>query len=816
MPLLMSSLRHDLQLATRLLWKRPAFSGVVILTLAIGIGLNTAVFSVVHAMLVRPLPGVQSPDELVQLYRAYPGDNFGSLAIPDVYDLQDRSARTFTGLAGWTFAPISVGTSDRPLTGMGQLVTANFFEVLGVRPVMGRTFVADEDRGPGAHPVVVLSHAGWREHFDSDPDIVGRQIQVNGRAMDVVGVAPEGFGGAMPMLSPMLWAPLMQLDTMKPDSAGMLTSRGNRFMNGLGRLAPGVTFAQAGDQLEAAMASLRSEHPDSYTNVALNLVRQSDAGIHPTMRGAQVGGSAVVMAVVGLLLLIACVNVANLFLARAAERGREMAVRLSIGATRWHLIRQLLTESLVLAALAGAAGLLVASWAIALVNQIGVPIGIDVRPDLRLSPAVLGFAALATLATSMLFGLAPALQATRPQLVPALKGLKSGGRSRSRATQGLVMAQMALSMVLLVCAGLFLANLRSAMSVDRGFDHRDVLLANIDPGLQGYSRGRAEEFFRTLSENLTASPAVRSVAFTDAVPLGLGSADRGVAIPGYVAGPRERMSIHYSIVSPGYFGTLGVPVREGRDFTDADLESSAPVLIVNERFGERFWPGESPLGRTVHVAGADHTVVGVVPTGKYRSLGEEPLSYMFMAQAQHWTAAMSVVVHTNGDPSAVVHTLDAEVRALDSGMPLASVRTMDQHLGFTLLPARLTGVTLGVFGLIGLALASIGVYGVMAHSVGQRTREIGIRIALGSSGRGVLRLLMRQGLWVVAIGGAVGLAGAFGLSGVLRSQLYGDHAIDPLVFAGVPLVLLAVSAAAIWIPARRASRLDPLVALRNE
>jgi hypothetical protein len=228
----------------------------------------------------------------VQLYRAYPGDNFGSLAIPDVYDLQDRSARTFTGLAGWTFAPFSVGTSDRPLTGMGQLVTANFFEVLGVRPVMGRTFVADEDRGPGAHPVVVLSHAGWREHFDSDPDIVGRQIQVNGRAMDVVGVAPEGFGGAMPMLSPMLWAPLMQLDTMKPDSAGMLTSRGNRFMNGLGRLAPGVTFAQAGDQLEAAMASLRSEHPDSYTNVALNLVRQSDAGIHPTMRGAQVGGSA--------------------------------------------------------------------------------------------------------------------------------------------------------------------------------------------------------------------------------------------------------------------------------------------------------------------------------------------------------------------------------------------------------------------------------------------------------------------------------------------------------------------------------------------
>ncbi len=816
----MSQLPQNLRLAIRMLWKRPLFTAVVVLTLAIGIGLNTAVFSVVHALLLRPLPGVAAPDRLVQVYRTFPGEQFGSLSIPDTYDIRERAAQAFRGLAGWTFATVSLSASDRPLTVMGQLVTANYFDVLGVRPAMGRVFTADEDQGPGAHQVVILSHNGWNDQFAADPDIIGREIVVNGRTMTVVGVTPQGFGGAMPMISPALWIPLMQLDHIRPDSAGSLTARGNSFMFGVGRLADGTDVRQAREQMAAVLTGLQADFPESYSTIGFNLVPVPEAGIHPTMRGAQLGLSAVVMGVVVMLLLIACVNVANLFLARARDRSREMAVRLAVGASRSALVKQLLTESILLAILAGAAGLLVASWVMGFANQIGAPVELDVRPDLELNPVVLLFTLGITLITGVLFGLAPALQASRPALIPALKGETAGSGGRWRATQGLVIAQMALSMVLLVCSGLFLVNLQSATTVDLGFTNRNVLLANVNPAMQGYTRERSEEFFRRLREDLQQNPAVQSVAYTTAPPLGLGSSDRGISIPGYAESPGERMSIHYSLVSPGYFETLGIPLLSGRDFTDRDRDGAMPTIIVNQRFAETYWPDRDPIGRIVKVgrseSGTDHTVVGVVPTGKYRSLGEPPLAYMFLAQAQHWSSSVSVLVRTATEPSAQIAALSAEVQDLDASMPLSTVRTMDQHLGFTLLPARLTGVTLGVFGIIGLALASIGMYGVMAQSVGQRTREIGLRIALGSTSGGVVRLVMRQGLALVLIGAGVGLAGAAGVSQLLRGLLYGEQAISPLVFAAVPIALLAVAAAAIWIPAHRASQLDPLVALRAD
>lgn len=817
---MLSSLPRNVRLAARVLWKRPVFAAVVVLTLAIGIGLNTAVFSVVHALLLRPLPGVEAPDRLVQVYRTFPGDDFGSLSIPDAYDIRDRASTSFSGLAAWTFATVSLSTSDRPITAMGQLVTANYFDVLGVRPALGRTFTPDEDRGPGAHQVIVLSHNGWHEQFGGDPEIIGRSVTVNGRQMTVVGVAPKGFGGAMPMLSPVLWVPLMQLDQIKPDSAGSLTNRGNSFMFGVGRLTPDTTVVQARDQMTAVLGGLRKDFPASYSDIGFNLVPVPDAGIHPTMRGAQLGLSAVVMGVVGMLLLIACVNVANVLLARAHERSREMAVRLAIGASRKALVHQLLTESLLLSLLAGAAGLVVAAWAMSFANAISTPLELDVRPDLRLNPTVLLFTIGITLATGVVFGLVPALQSTRPALVSALKGDTPGSGGRWRTTQGLVVAQMALSMVLLVCSALFLVNLQSATTVDLGFANRNVLLANVNPAMQGYTREGAEEFFRRLREELIHNPAVRSVAYATEPPLGLGSSDRGIAIPGYTEGPRERMSIHYSVVSPGYFDTLGIPLVTGRDFADRDREGALPTIVVNQEFANRFWPDQDPIGRIVTLGrrakGVDHTVIGVVPTGKYRSLGEPPLAYMFLAQAQHWNAAVTIMVSTTGVPSDLIAPLTTQAHQLDAALPVSTVRTMEQHLGYTLLPARITGITLGLFGVIGLALASIGIYGVMAQSVGQRKREIGIRIALGSSSAGVMGLVMRQGLVLVAIGAGIGLAGAAVVSQVLRGLLYGEHAISPVVFVVVPAALLSVAAAAIWIPARRASRLDPLVALRLE
>jgi len=534
------------------------------------------------------------------------------------------------------------------------------------------------------------------------------------------------------------------------------------------------------------------------------------------LRSAEVGMSAVVMAVVAILLLIACVNVANLFLARARDRAREMAIRLSLGAERRALLRQLLVESLVFSAASGMAGLLVATWAISLANRIPLPMDVAFSPDLRLSPAVLAFTLAVTVLTAVIFGFAPAWQATRPDLIPALKGEAPAGQPRSRMRGGLVVAQMALSIVLLICAGLFLVNLKAATSVEKGFVSEHRLTASLDPSLQGYTRARTDEFYRRLTERLRGNPAVAAVGFVDLLPLSLGENDRTVQIPGYVPAKNENMSLYTADATPGYFAAMGTPVTAGREFEERDDSASVPSLIINQKFADRFWPGQSPLGKTVHTAGKDRTVIGVVPTGKYQRLGEDPAPFMWLAHNQHWNAGQVIVVQLKGDPTAFIPTLRAEVRALDAELPVVDVKTMDEHLGIALLPARLAGTVLGIFGLLGLLLASVGVYGVMSYSVSQRTREIGIRMAVGAAQGDVIKLVMRQGLTLVLIGVIIGLAGALGASQLLKSVLYGGQMVDPLTFSAVPLLLIAVAALATWIPSRRAAALDPLVALRHE
>ncbi|HUF50737.1 MAG TPA: ABC transporter permease [Longimicrobiales bacterium] len=812
----LGNLWRDVRYAARQLARNRVYSAAAIITLALGIGLNTAVFSTVHALLFRPLPGVHEPDRLVQVYRSHPTIEYGSNSIPHFNDVRARARDVFAGVAAWRFVPVHVSVDGRTARVMGQLVSADFFAVLGARMAHGRGFLPEEAVGRGAHPVAVLGHGTWRTMFGGDPTVVGRTVVLNGRSYEVVGVAGAGFRGPIAVVEPALWVPLMQLEHFMPGAAANFEQRGNSFLLSFARLQPDVTVEQARARMATLVAELREEFHGHYDEQSIHIVPQAEAGMNPQWQGAQRALSAVLMAVVAVLLLIACVNVANLMLARARQRSREMAVRLSLGAGRGQLVRQLLIESLLLALIAGAAALLLARLAIGVLNGVRLPFEFPISPDLRLSGPVLAFTLAVSLVTGFVFGLVPALQATAPALVPALKGESLPGGSRARASRVLVVVQMALSLVLLIAAGLFVRSLAAAVEIETGFDDANVLIATVDPGLQGYDRARAEAFYATLGERLRAQPSVVAVGFAEMVPLGMGDQQRGVAIPGYVPATGETMSFDYNIVTPGYFEAMGIATLRGRVFTGSDAANGARVVVINEQFGERFWPGEDPVGRTVVVTGEEHTVIGVVPTGRYHSLGEAPKPYYYLAQAQWWNWAMTVHVRTAGDPARFEPMLRAEVRALDPDLPLADMRTMTEALGFALLTARLAGTALAAFGLLGLLLAAIGIYGVMAQSVTQRTREIGIRMAVGAAHAQVVGALMRQGLTLVAMGAVLGLAGGWGAWRLVRGMLHGTTAPDVVTFTVVPLLLIAVAACAIWIPARRAARVDPVVALRTE
>ena len=812
----MRTILDDIRYAVRVLVKNPLFTGVVVVTLALGIGLNTAVFSVIDGLLLRPLPGTRAPNELVQLYRTYRGENFGSSSIPHYFDVRDRSGNTFSGVMLWSFETMNLATGGRNERVLGVMASANHFSVLGVNAALGRTFVPAEDTGRGAHPVAVLSWSTWKGAFGGDPKIVGRTIVLNGRSYSVIGVAPQEFRGAQPLVIPAMWVPLTQYDDIRPGQRDGYTNRSSNSFNLVARLKPGVTLAQANAQMKALIAGLRAEHPQDYEQSEINIVLQSEAGIHPTFRSAQVALSSVVMAVVGVLLLIACVNVANLFLARARDRAREMAVRISLGAKRSRLVQQLLTESLLFAGVSGLAGVGLAWWVIKLANRIQLPMSVDFSADLHLSPLVVAFAFGVSLLTGLLFGLAPALQATNPSLIPALKGEAPAGQSRSRASKGLVVAQMALSIVLLVSAGLFLRDLQNVTTVDKGFVAENLLIADLAPGLQGYNRARSEELYRRLREKLADNPNVKAVGFVDNVPLGLSENDSYVEIAGYTPAKNENMSLQNTRVMPGYFEAMGIPLKQGRAFTEQDDTASVPVMIVNEQMAKKYWAGTSPVGKTVKYGGKEHTVIGVVPTGKYQRLGEPPTPFYYLAQAQHWSQSMSIVIRTTGDPQVVAPVLRSAAASFDETLPVSDIRTMTRHLGIALMPARLAGAALGVFGLLGLVLASVGMYGVMAYTVSQRRREIGIRMAIGAAGGDVVGMIMKQGLSLVVVGAIIGIGGALAASRLLHGVLYSPSVIDPMTFAGVPLLLTGVAALASWLPARRASGVNPLEALRRE
>jgi len=546
-------------------------------------------------------------------------------------------------------------------------------------------------------------------------------------------------------------------------------------------------------------------------------VNQMEAGIHPSFRSAQLGMSGVMLAVVALLLLIACVNVANLFLTRARERRREMGIRLSLGAGRGRIVQQLLTESLVFSAVAGAAGLGLSSLTVRFLSRIRPPMDGPWAFAIEMDDTVLLFTIAVTVAAGILFGLAPALQSARPDTVSAVKGEASRKAGGSRMSSGLVVLQIALSLLLLVTSGLFIRSLQGATRLDPGFDEpRNLVVASVNPRLQGYEAERARQFFDRLLEDVRALPETRAVGISDWLPLGLSGSDRGVSVPGYEFVEGERQSLYFATVTEGFLEALGVELLEGRTYTAKDDASAPPSIIVNQRFAEHFWPGQSAIGKVVHTAGKDREVIGVVANGKYRTLGEGPTDMMFLPLRELFRTEVTIVARTAAAPATVLRRIQEIVREADPDMPVYDVRTMEDHMGIALLPARLGGSVLGLFGLLGLALAAVGIYGVMAYSVAQRTRELGIRVALGADRRRVVRLVLGEGMRLTTIGAVLGLGGAVLAGRVVRGLLYNVSALDPAAFLVVPTVLVAVAALAVYVPARRAASVEPVRALKVE
>ena len=815
--MMMSDFLQDLRYSVRMLAKNPVFTAAAVLTLALGIGLNAATFSAVNGILLRPLPGAAEPERLVQLYRHWPGMEFGSVSIPHYQDVRDRSDEVFEDVAAYYFTPMSLAADGRNERIMGLLVSADFFRTYGATPALGRGFIpGEEDRGAGAHPVAVLGHGFWQSRFGGDPNVVGRTLVLNGHPFEVVGVAPADFRGPVTFADIPVYVPLMMQMEIDP-GYNLIEARGSNMMTAVARLRDGVTVEQAQQRMAAMLLELREEFPDAYDDqVGTTMVPQMEAGIHPMFRGAQMGLSSVMMAVVSLLLLIACVNVANLFLARARERSREMGIRVSLGAGRRRILQQLLTESLVFSLISGAAGLGLASVAVGFLQQIRPPMDGPWHFAVDMDNRVLFFTLGVSLLAGLLFGLAPALAASRPDTLAAVKGGR-GGKQRSRRGDALVVLQMALSLMLLISSGLFLRSLESATDIDPGFDEpKSIVMAAVDPALQGYAEAGSRDFLDRLLEDVAALPEVRTAALTDWIPLGLGGSDRGVTIPGYDFAEGERQSLNYADVSEGFVEAMGIDLMEGRSFTRQDDEAGPPVIIVNQRMAERFWPGQSALGRVVVTAGKERQVVGVVETGKVRSLGEAPTEMMYLPLRERFTAGVSIVARTSGDPRVVLQRIREIVRQADSDMPVFDVRTMEDHMGIALLPARLGGAVLGLFGILGLILAAVGIYGVMAYSVAQRTRELGIRVALGADREGVVRLVLGEGMRLTLVGTVLGLLAAAAAAQLLKGLLYNVDPLDPVAFTLVPTILLSVAALAIYLPARRASRVDPIRALKTE
>jgi predicted permease len=825
------SILFDLRYALRGLGRQPGFTGVAILSIALGIGLNTTIFSVVNAVLLKKLP-VSEPDRLVEVYTNLSEEMpYLTTSYPDYRDLRD-SVDALEGLAAYAMVRGILFLEGSPQLVSGEVVTGNYFEVLGIQPQKGRFFLPEEDDTEGTHPVVVLSHGFWQRALGGDPGAVSRTIRVSGVEYTVVGIAPESFTGLIPGIKPEFWTPTamvqslrfsgIQADTPSPTGDTRREKRGTRWLFVKGRLAPGRTIEEARSQVDTVLARLSEEHPVTNEKVKGIVLPLSEVRFHPMVDGTLNQAGAVLLIAVGLVLLIACANVANMLLARSLNRGREIALRLSVGASRAQLVRQLMTESLVLAALGALAGIGIGAVTARLLSTFPLPAPIPLTFAYGLDGNVVLYALALSLGTALAFGLAPAFRASRPDLVPVLKGNTAGTSGPGRGSflsRALVVGQLAVSLVLLVAGALLTRGLIEAHGAELGFDADRVSTLSFDLGMSNYSLEGAQAFQRDAVERLGGVPGVEAVSLAIRMPLAPDINMEGVRIPGHHRADDDPTPIDATYVDEAYFRVMGIPIVEGRAFDDSDREGSPPVVIINEAMKRLYWPNESPLGARIYSDGFDspsHEIVGVAKDHKVRTVSEEPRPYLHFARAQSPSVMTTVMVRSAGAPESVLPLLEREIHAMNPEILLTESSTARQIVDVTLLPALTGASLLGGFGALALLLAAVGLYGVIAYSVSRRTQEVGLRMAIGASRSDVLKLVLRSGMGLALVGVGLGTVASVLVGNVLGAYLYGVSPLDPLAYSIAALVLLSVAALANLVPALRASRVSPMAALRYE
>lgn len=838
----MDVLLNDLRYAVKMLWKSKGVTLAAMISLAVGIGANSAIFSIVNSLLLRPRP-VAHPEQLVELYSGDTEQPYHTTSYPSYLDFRDGN-EVFSGLAAYGIRQYKLGGTTEVEQIWGEVVSGNYFDVLGVQPALGRAFVPEENEVPGRNPVVVISHDLWQRRFNSDPSLVGRTITLNNEQLTVVGVAPSQFTGMIRGMSCQVWLPAMIAPALEPSMGdGLVTSRGNKWLILVGRLKPGTTIDQARARFELLSKDMQTAHPAEWVRRKGNSVREqfvsvlaeSETRVHPQMREAAYAVAGLLFVIVNLVLLIACMNLASMLLARAVARRNEIAVRLALGAARKRIIRQLLTESVLLSSIAGAAGILLAVWLldVLLAFMPALPEGFRLALDLHLDWRVVVYTIAISTVTGLLFGLAPALQSSRADVSTILKddsAMSTGRYRKSRLRMSLVVAQVAFSLLLLIGAGLVLRSLEKIRPTRLGFSSDNVVIAPLLLEEKDYDRRKMHEFYRNVTERAAALPGVQNASLIEGIPGNfLSGSRRTVEIEGYKPNPGESLHLDAVFAGPRYFTNMKVPFVQGRDFDERDQDGAPCVAIVNEVFAQRYFAGTGQsLGKHLtREVGRNNDkqvceVVGVIRDNNWHALQKDTPPFFALAVMQSDFRRMFLIVNTANDPQGLVASVRRTILDLDPKMPVADVQTIGETFSVALYPFRLLAAVMAACGMMALLLATIGIYGVVSYSVAQRTREVGIRMALGAVRGDILRLVVGQGMVLVGYGLGLGLLLGFALTRVLTSSiffetelLFGVSATDSLTFIGVTLLLAIVALAACYIPALRATKVDPVVALRN-
>jgi macrolide transport system ATP-binding/permease protein len=815
----MRTLLQDVQYGLRILRKSPGFTAIAVLTLAAGIGGNATVFSWIRAVILNPLPGVVRSGQMVAIETVMPGGEYHTSSYPDYRDFRDQN-HVFSSLIGFELVGVDMSILKQapPERVWGLLTTENYFDALGVQAAMGRTFRVEPNQAPNSDPYIVLGYGLWQRVFGSDRNVVGRTVHINAHPFTVIGVAPPNFFGTIAGVDAQYWVPMMMQPVVLPGED--LKQRAPTFIHIMGRLRPGVTIAQAQAEMTSIAGHLQKEYPNPNTaegvGVYIAPIWKAHYGVQDFLRSVL----AFLMVVALLVLLIACVNVANLLLARATVREKEMAVRSALGAGTGRLIRQLLVESLLLSFAGGLGGIVLALWGVNLLMAFLPPAHLPIALGVNVDAWVLGFTLILSLVTGLVFGLAPAWQISRANLNESLKTsarTASSGGSGNRLRDILVVSEMVLATVLLVAAGLLLRSLHKAEALGPGYNTNRVTLAAFDLRGNGYTDDRAIEFYDRLLAQLRANPAVESASMERFVPLWFtGQGYSTAKIEDYTPQPNEDMGIDFNVVGPDYFHVVQIPLISGRDFSEQDRDGAPRVVIVNQSMANRFWPGQDATGRRVHIWGQWRAVVGVVHDIKYHRMNEPPEPFIYLPQLQAEGADTNVLIRSQLPKAAVIGVVRSAAKSLDSKVQPLETDSLDGLLKASMFASRTAASLASVLGFLGTFLAALGIYGVLSYSVSQRIREIGIRVALGAQRRHVLQLVVGHGLRLALFGVAMGALAAAAVTRGMGSLLFGVSATDPLTFVIVMLLVAMVAALAAYVPARRAMGVDPMVALRYE